>query len=341
MNVKQMGLAQLDVWVGTLIQQHRVYAPQARDGHFVYDQLHLAADLRLDHDVTILPPKKYLMPPRETFLTFTRHGEFQPADHFEPMILFGVHPYDLAGIAEMDRYFSQTPSDGRYQARRRQTTIVGCDVQNPSPNIFAACMGTATAHDGCDVLLTRVGDQYVVEARSAAGEALLECAGSFEDADPVNLGRRQQVWLDAQKLQRRQDLHCRAQDLPSLLERSVDHPVWHEKSEKCFSCGSCVMVCPSCFCFDVKDDLEWDLAHGHRWRQWDACLLTEFALVAGGHNFRKDREARYRHRFYRKGAYLPARCGFVGCVGCGRCTGACTAGIANPVELYNALLEER
>jgi ferredoxin len=63
-------------------------------------------------------------------------------------------------------------------------------------------------------------------------------------------------------------------------------------------------------------------------------------MVAGGHNFRRQREQRYRHRFYRKGKYLPERCGFVGCVGCGRCVGACVPKIASPVELYNSLLED-
>jgi ferredoxin len=100
------------------------------------------------------------------------------------------------------------------------------------------------------------------------------------------------------------------------------------------------MVCPSCFCFDVKDDVDWDLKGGTRQRQWDSCLLTEFALVAGGHNFRKARCERYRHRYYRKGSYLPGRNGFVGCVGCGRCVRACTTNIANPVAVYNALMEE-
>jgi sulfhydrogenase subunit beta (sulfur reductase) len=100
------------------------------------------------------------------------------------------------------------------------------------------------------------------------------------------------------------------------------------------------MVCPTCFCFDVQDQVNWDLCSGTRCRQWDGCLLSEFAMVAGGHNFRRQREQRYRHRFYRKGKYLPERCGFVGCIGCGRCVGACVAKIASPVELYNALLED-
>jgi ferredoxin len=340
MSVKMIGRQAMNDWVAKLIEQRRIFAPQAKGERFAYDLLRSPEDLRLDHDVTILPPRKYLMPPAEPLVQFTRAGQFKAVDDDEPLVLFGVHPYDVAAIAQMDRYFTQDHPDSHYLARRKNVTIVACDVQNASENVFAACMGTATATEGADLLLTRVGEVYVAEAKTAAGEALLALAGELPEADAVSLGRREQAWQDAQKLLRRQNLKCRPQDLPALLARKYDHPVWQQKSEQCFSCGSCVMVCPSCFCFDVQDDVEWNLEGGTRKRIWDSCMLSEFALVAGGHNFRKQRSDRYRHRFYRKGKYLCERCGFVACVGCGRCVAACTSGIANPVELYNTLLEE-
>ena len=70
-------------------------------------------------------------------------------------------------------------------------------------------------------------------------------------------------------------------------------------------------------------------------------MLSGFAEVAGGHNFRKDKAARYRHRYYRKGRYLPPKLGGqIACVGCGRCITACVAKIANPVEIFNGLTED-
>jgi ferredoxin len=79
---------------------------------------------------------------------------------------------------------------------------------------------------------------------------------------------------------------------------------------------------------------------GQRYRTWDGCMLAEFAAVAGGHNFRDRQAARYRHRYNRKGLYMWDNIGEIACVGCGRCITACTANIANPVEVYNRLLEE-
>ena len=83
------------------------------------------------------------------------------------------------------------------------------------------------------------------------------------------------------------------------------------------------------------------LQKGERRRVWDGCILSEFAAVAGGHNFRRHRTDRYRHRYYRKGKYVPEKIGEIACVGCGRCITACTANIANPVEVYNRLVHER
>ncbi|MEA3559000.1 MAG: 4Fe-4S dicluster domain-containing protein, partial [Candidatus Thermoplasmatota archaeon] len=76
---------------------------------------------------------------------------------------------------------------------------------------------------------------------------------------------------------------------------------------------------------------------GHRERTWDGCLLREFTAVAGGEVFRDSVKERYRHRYYRKGMYLPMRNGFVACVGCGRCATHCLPDIADPLEVMNIL----
>lgn len=340
MSVKVMDLSALNAWVDSLVASHRVLAPQGTQGRFNFEPLASSADLRLDHDVTILPPKKCLLPQREELLQFTHDGAFTSVMDPRPQVLLGVHPYDVAAIGQMDRYFLSDNADEHYAQRRAAAVIVACDVQRPSANVFAGCMGAATVQEGFDLLLTRVGDAYLADPRTAAGEGLLAAAGKLSDATPVQLGRREQLWLDAARLLNRHELRCRTDQLPELLDRSWESPVWAKRAESCYSCGSCVMVCPSCFCFDVRDRVGWDVSCGTRMRQWDGCLLAEFALVAGGHNFRRQRAERYRHRFYRKGKYLPQRLGFVGCVGCGRCVTACTTKIANPVEVYNALLEE-
>jgi ferredoxin len=63
--------------------------------------------------------------------------------------------------------------------------------------------------------------------------------------------------------------------------------------------------------------------------------------VAGDHDFRRRRGDRFRHRLYRKAKYVPAKIGGqIACVGCGRCVSACLPDIANPVKVYNRLIDD-
>jgi ferredoxin len=201
-------------------------------------------------------------------------------------------------------------------------------------------MGAATVNDGFDILITKVDSDYLVDIRTDKGQALADTIKGAEDADEMSVKLRKLVWADNTELLQKHKLNVRPDVLPRLLDRSMEHPVWEDKSERCFSCGSCNLVCPTCYCFDVSDEVEWDLQKGRRLRVWDGCLLSEFAAVAGGHNFRRNRAERYRHRYYRKGKFVPEKIGEVACVGCGRCITACTAKIANPVEVYNKLVDE-
>jgi NAD(P)H-flavin reductase len=66
-------------------------------------------------------------------------------------------------------------------------------------------------------------------------------------------------------------------------------------------------------------------------------MLRDFTEVAGGEVFRHQAAARQRHRVYRKFKYLSDHTGEPWCVGCGRCTAACTAGISI-VNIVNRLV---
>jgi len=340
MTVKKLKKAAIDKWVDACIKSQRVYGVQAKEDRFVFAPLTNAGDLRLDYDVTILPPKKYFQPPRETLLKFDRKEGFKSVFDNKPFVLFGVHPYDMVAISQMDKLFSQDKSDVQYITRREKATIVACDVQNASKDVFAGCMGTASVNEGFDILITKIDDDYLVDIRTEKGQALAETIMDAEDADEVSIKLRKLVWADNAELLQKHKLDVRTDVLPKLLERSYEHPVWEEMSERCYSCGSCNLVCPTCYCFDVREDVEWNLQKGERYRVWDGCLLAAFARVAGNHNFRGNLADRYRHRYYRKGKYVPEKIGEVACVGCGRCIRACTAKIANPVEVYNKLVEE-
>ena len=338
MSVKKLDQNALDAWVDGLVGGQRVFAVQAKGDRFAFEPLKSASALRLDYDVTILPPKKFFLPQREDLLTFKGPGEYKSVLDPEPFVLLGVHPYDFVAIRQMDAIFAMDNDDIHYRTRREAATIVVCDVQNASENVFAGCMNTAVVEDGYDVLITKIGENYLVDAKTDKGQALIKGVNSPE-ASAADIAERGKVWEANRAGLRKHELKCAPADLPSLLEKSYDHPVWAEKAEKCFSCGSCNLVCPTCYCFDVQDDIDWNMESGRRYRCWDGCMLTDFATVAGNHNFRPGKDERFRHRYYRKGKYIPDKIGEIACVGCGRCITACVADIANPVEIYNKLTE--
>ncbi|MHC4553551.1 MAG: 4Fe-4S dicluster domain-containing protein [Planctomycetota bacterium] len=342
MSVSTVTKEQFKTFVAALIESDQtVIGVQAKGDRFAFGDLANADDLRLDYDVTILPPKKYVLPQKEALLNFEVGGACETVEKGEKSVLIGVHPYDMVAINQMDELFKQGEYDSHYMARRDSLTIIACDVANDSENVFASSMNTATCSKGYDILLTDIGDVYVVDAATEKGQALVNMMNGAVDAGEEQLNKRKDVWDRNNSQLDKHKLECKPSFLPKLLEKNYDHPVWEDKANLCFSCGSCNQVCPTCYCFDVQDEVNWDLKTGCRYRAWDGCLLENFATVAGDHNFREKRANRFRHRLYRKGKYVPGKIdGEIACVGCGRCITACTAKIANPVEIYNELMEK-
>ena len=100
------------------------------------------------------------------------------------------------------------------------------------------------------------------------------------------------------------------------------------------------MVCPTCHCFDVTDGVDLGSGAGSRARNWDSCLFSTHAAVAGGDNFRKTGPSRIKFRFYHKQRGFVAEYGRPSCVGCGRCITSCPVKI-DIIEVLQRLRGER
>jgi len=332
----------LQHFVDNLIKtEAEIIGPIRKSTKYVFGRLARASEVCLDYDLALYPVKNFLLPSKETLIKFKlgEKPEAEMAVEANPIVLLGVHPYDIKAIELLDTAFSTTNPDINYLSRREKTTIIGVDCLYPNPNAFCASLGTAVTDTGFDLMLTDIGDSYLVAIGSGKGKKLVEKYAKTRGATEQQLTRRdneRQKALDRYQV----SLSMPPEEIPQLLDQSWDSAVFKEKGEKCLSCGSCVMVCPTCFCFDVQEDVSLNLEEGERYRQWDACMLPDFALVSGGGNFRNNKEDRLRHRMYRKGKYLLERYGKLGCVGCGRCSSACLAEIASPAETFNMLKEE-
>ena len=331
----------LNDFVSRLLPQYRIGGPVQHNGGFAFETIEDPEQLRLDYPTTILPPKKFLMPVRDTLFEFedARKGKMKPPPSDPPTVIFGVHACDLHAIQLLDHVFSVGSVDTNYVNRRRQTLIVSVECLAPCDgHSFCKSMGTLTADEGYDLHLVDLGDAYAVDAMTEAGQELITKA-NVTPATNADIERLNAVLSEKwPRFPYRLDFDV--SDLPSLLNMSMKSPLWAELGERCLACAACTNVCPTCFCFDVRDELNLDLTSGSRVRVWDSCQLDDFAMVAGGHNFRKSRALRQRHRFMRKGRYILEAHKFLGCVGCGRCARACLVDIT-PVSVFNELYRQR
>lgn len=345
MSLKIIEKGAMAAFVSGVMGQYRVVGPQVKDRQadgreqFAFGPITDPDQLRLDYNTTILPPKKHLLPQEEVLFTFrTEDLSATPALEAHPQVILGVHTCDIHAMKLLDAVFATGQKDEHYLSRRESTLIVGIECLKPcDEHSFCKSMNTLTASDGFDLHLTDLGDVYAVEVGTPAGAKLLQDYCQVTEGSEAALERLNQVLSEKwPRFSYRLDFD--GNELPSLMALSYKDPLWEELGARCLACGSCNIVCPTCYCFNVCDNVSLDGKTGERARVWDSCQLDEFARVATGENFRHKRSQRQRHRFFRKGKYIPDMHSELGCVGCGRCARACLVDIT-PVSVWNALYQ--
>lgn len=327
MKFLKMPKRELDLFAAVLPAFGEVHAPIQRGAEVVFGPPSRWSDVRMDYARTALPPKKYVLPPREAMFAFDPVSGYRDLveETRRPVVLFGVHPYDIHGLNILDRVFVQGRyRDPYYAERRRNTAIIGVDFV-PDRHHFAESTDTDAVDGGFDLFLHDIGEDYLVRVGTARGDDITIKSGCLfqepGEADIAEFKRR--------SAQRRAAYRTRVdlRDLPEILEMEYRSRVWEDLARRCLSCGACSLVCPTCYCHDVRDEPSLGDRTGVRVRSWDSCLFRTHALVAGGENFRKERSSRIKFRYYHKQRGFVAEYGRTSCVGCGRCTVSCPAGI--------------
>jgi sulfhydrogenase subunit beta (sulfur reductase) len=335
MKILKLPREQLDFFASVLQQFGEVHAPVARDGHYVFARLDRWSDAVLDYNRTILPPKKYFLPPCETMFRY-RHGKgYEPAseDLDRKIVLFGVHACDIFGLNILDDVFTGKFPDPYYQARRKNVAIIGIDCV-PDEHCFCRSMRADFVDHGFDLFLYDIGDHYLVFVGTARGDDMVLAAGSL--FEPVAREDIEEYKRSSEAKRRAFRLDVEIRDLPEIFEMEYHADLWEELGKRCLSCGNCSMVCPTCYCYDVADEVELGSRDGARVRRWDSCLFSSHALVAGGENFRESGASRIKFRFYHKQRGFVAEYGRPSCIGCGRCIEVCPVNI-DIIEVLNLL----
>lgn len=301
----------------------------------VFAEVRDSEEVQLEYENALISPACFVLPQREAVFTYAmaegKAPEVRATADVESHIIFGVRPCDVAAIEYLDRFFMGGEFvDDVYARRREAKTIVAMACIEPQND---ACWCTCSnagpvARSGYDMQLTLMNDEYIVEVGSERGERLVEVATDLlEDADSDLLAERERRVSEAfETFERRGNI---AQAMRWMSGDETPEELWEELGAKCFSCGSCSLVCPVCSCFDTHEYVEDGV--GARIRCWDSCHFPGYSLEASGFNPRENEAERMFHYAHHKlcGDTFQ-KYGRPGCVGCGRCVHVCSAQIDLP-----------
>ncbi len=323
---------ELPLLVEAFMRDHEVVAPVKSGRSVAFETIGSFDDIVLDYTTTLTSLKKYYLPPRETLIEFDAEGGSVTDYELEvkPRVLFGAHACDINALINLDLAFN----DGRYldpyyDAHRAATMVIGISC-TPSDTCFCHLLDADEVRGAYDLFLQDLGDRYLVSIGSVEGANVLESACNPREATDEDRRAFRQI-TRARQESFSKDIPD-VQEIPMLMDAFHKDEFWEDLGGRCLSCTACSAVCPTCYCFDIADTLDPDGKTGRRERIWDACTSPQFALVAGGHNFREGGRERVRHRMYHKLNGFNSVHGRYLCVGCGRCVRACKADIS-PIEV--------
>ncbi len=316
-----------------LKEEYRLFGPVKEKDFHLFARLDDDVLPDLNYTNTRLSPKGIIYPQTETLLKYNLDPESKeyaiPKETLSKdnkQAIVGIRPCDAYAF-ELVKLNFDTPDykDPYWLAAYESTVLVGLGCDNPCKTCFCTSCGTGPySEKGLDILLSDCGDHYLAKLLSPRGEALAQAAGWDTPAPDDAPGVFDNKASDAEKsiMSSVKTEKLAQQDLLALYNA----PFWDEISFACINCGTCTYSCPTCWCFDIQDEIYGKEAV--RLRNWDSCMYPLFTLHASGHNPRGTKTHRVRQRFMHKLKYFVDKYeNGIHCVGCGRCVNLCPVSI--------------
>lgn len=276
--------------------------------------------------------RRFLLPtPQEEFTCIRTADGWDltptPPDN-QPLAFFGVRACDIHAIRMLDRIFLEGKAvDPHYRARRTSCAVIAVNCTHPGENCFCASLGTGpSAEAGFDLCLTELAaagaSGFLVRTGSFLGKTILDQV----PRRPARKPERAAAEALAKTASARMRQLRYPDGLRDLLPASHQSPVWQQVAGQCTACGSCTLVCPTCFCTDTVDTCDIAGNRARRVRVWGSCFSLRHSYIHGG-PVRSSIASRYRQWLTHKFAVWIEQFGNPGCVGCGRCITWCPLGI--------------
>jgi len=311
MNDKQLQ----DLVLYLIKNRYSVYSQREVDEKVLIEKIKNGKKFRLCFKRPLYSFKKFFLPPCQKMMEFKKERTAVHTDGNFENVLLGIHFYDLKALTLLDQVFEKDPY---FQEKLKNTMIIG---QSPIPEeneSYQKFEEDVLEHLRFDIFLEaklrKSQKVFRVFTGSEDGQRLLDSFGYNDYENVEYAGPVPEKGLDSL---------CSV--LIEKVSKSYGSKIWEELGEKCINCGKCSVVCPTCFCFRISDEIRKDKVV--RKREWDSCFYEEFSQVAGGYKFldtTKDRIYNwYDHKFVR----IPKEYSMPGCVNCGRCIEVCPAKI--------------
>ncbi|MEJ5173458.1 MAG: 4Fe-4S dicluster domain-containing protein [Hydrogenothermaceae bacterium] len=276
--------------------------------------------------------KQFLRPPKVNFMTVRRIDNnltFEYHLKYEKYAFFDVRRCDLKALYILDKVFIENKyPDIQYKTVRENMFIVGVNCLKASDVCFCESMDINFEEGyGADIFITEIDKNFLVEVLTEKGKNFLNKI-NVKKATEYDLNKKEEV-IEKFKTTIKKKLNT--ENLKDILYSKIDSPYWEELGKRCLSCTSCTQVCPTCFCFDIREENSLDMKVSERYFVWDSCFNQTFATVHK-FNLREKISHRYRQWLMHKMAYWQDQFGTFGCIGCGRCITWCPVKIDIQIE---------
>lgn len=331
MKVTKIDKKQWAKGIETLKDSYSLYGPVKENKYYNFKKLQKDTLPDFDQLNTHLSPKSIVFPQTKVMFEYTtdenkddHHLMKEVGKNYSPRAIIGIKPCDAKAINLVKMNFDTDEYKDPYWINAYEaTTFVGLACNNPLSTCFCTTAGSGPYNEeGLDLLLVDSGDEYLIKALTEKGENLLKASGwKLENADKSLI---ESMKNDAESKITSKINTDKLHEKDTLDLHSA--PFWEDVSFACLNCGICTYACPTCWCFDIQDEVSGN--DGIRMRNWDSCMFPLFTLHTTGHNPRGEKHQRVRQRFMHKLKYFVDKYNKgIMCVGCGRCVSLCPVNI--------------
>lgn len=314
--------------LGELLKSSRLIAPVSVYGEIVFQEVKSVEAIVFEYENCLNAPKDYMLSNDEVLFKYSAKSSRIKKDKASdtPLVIFGSRPCDTKAIGLLDKFFSRTFEDPLYFSKRKNTLIITLACRKLGRNCF--CTSTKSGpclENGFDVQLIDIGEGFYLEARSSRGRDFIKRFSNLISNSDIKKKKEKEIAIKKAVESKKTEFDLK-KVYDNLDKSNTEDDFWEDLSERCQSCGGCLLICPTCSCFHIIDK-KINGKEGNRLRSLDACYYEGFTRMAGGYNPTSPRPEMMRRKFYHKLWQEVGEFGEAGCTGCGRCNEICPGNI--------------